>query len=121
MAVQMASRSRPRLGAGVALQAHIGLRPSEMLGLPHNGDRKLPHSWWWDRYFAGAEGLVRFDIHKGVWLIGWFRRQDKAARFSNQSQSGQSSERPSSTSSIASRARPALIPGNGECSASACA
>eukprot|EP00959_Pyramimonas_sp_CCMP1952_P271467 5675008-Pyramimonas_sp.AAC.1 len=33
MAVQIASRGRPRLGAGVALQAHVGLRPSEMLGL----------------------------------------------------------------------------------------
>ncbi|CAK0858846.1 unnamed protein product, partial [Prorocentrum cordatum] len=33
IAAQMASRSRPRLGAGVALQAHIGLRPSEMLSL----------------------------------------------------------------------------------------
>ena len=49
-----------------ALCARLVVRsPSEMLGLPHNGDRKLPHSWWWDRYFAGAEGLVRFGGSAG--------------------------------------------------------
>ena len=37
--------------------------PSEVLSLPHNGDKSIPKQWWWTRYFSGVESLVPYDHH----------------------------------------------------------
>ena len=37
--------------------------PSDVLTLPHNGDKSIPKQWWWTRYFSGVESLVSYDHH----------------------------------------------------------
>ena len=53
MAVQVAGRARPRLGLGIALQAHVGMRPSEMPGVTTD-DLTFPE----DGGYHQGEGVV---------------------------------------------------------------
>ena len=37
--------------------------PSEVLTLPHNGNKTIPEQWWWTRYFSGVESLLSYYHH----------------------------------------------------------